>query len=145
MNPRKPSIVISAGTVISVDEAHTLEQLSQVSGRLATLLQDDEMVSLAKLMTATGDLSASVVDGADDQDEFADELADVVIHTMILAHNRGIEGPMLRHAIQRRMSDLASAGVGEIITDVMNDRGFGDQTGGIIGVTAGECAGCTAH
>lgn len=138
----KPGISITAGTVVTVDEAHTLEQLSHVSGRLAQLLNDGEVVSLAKLTTAVGDLSASVVDGLDSPGEFADELADVVIHTMKIAHHHGIDGLMLQHAIQRRMTDLASAGIGAILNGAMSDRGFGNKSG--IAGTVGGCAGCAA-
>lgn len=158
----KPGIAITASTAIEIEESHTLKQLSHVSGRLAKLLDDDKMVSLAKLMTAVGDLSASVIDSASGTHiDFADEVADVIIYAMIIAHNYGVDGSTVQHAIQRRMTDMASASVGKILDDAMKNRGFGNQSSiilddvmntdsfnsqpGIVSLATGGCVDCRTH
>lgn len=121
----EPKINIEASTHISVGHVNTLDEMSVIAGKLNGISLDCRLTSLSKLSTAVGDLSASVVGGDDSEEEFADEVADVLIGTFTVAAHHSVDPVELRMALQRRLSSHANAGVKAAFNEMMADRGFG--------------------
>jgi len=98
-----PKIRISANTNVTVDPISTFADLLTVSGKLASIEKATPGSTVPKLVTAVGDLSASVVQNGDTL-EVAEETAGVVVAALGIAAMKGVSADLLLEAIRDTVS-----------------------------------------
>lgn len=124
VNAAAPVIQIETNTAVSVEEVETLDQLTAIAYKFKNLMKAGDAETLAHLMTNVGDLSASVQAANDSPEDFADEVADVIITTFVVAANYGLRSEDIKKAIVRRIAEQSSDAVGDMLNKILTDRGF---------------------
>ena len=107
-------IRVMGGSVTGVSSPVTLDEALQLSGRFGRIIQAEKAKSVATLTTAVGDLSASVING-DDHNGYAHEVANVLLHTLIIAADVGVDMAEVRE----EMRNIISAGTNSAITNII--------------------------
>jgi NTP pyrophosphatase (non-canonical NTP hydrolase) len=120
----KKAIKVSGGTRVEVSPINTLNDLAEVAAKFAEIKQTDGAESVCDLAICVGDLSYSVMSGEDTAEQYAEEVADVLIATMVIAANRGITGDQISEAIRSRIAAQTGDVVANAITGMMSSRGM---------------------
>lgn len=120
---QEPKICVTGMSAISVDPVATIDDLTVISGKLGHLVEADLPGAALKLDAATGDLIASVSDDFS-AEVFADEVADVLIATFVVATQRGLSADEIKGALNARLREQAGDAVAASIQNMLAARGF---------------------
>lgn len=124
MNLRtEPKIRVAGLSNVSVDPVATIDDLAAVCRKFGRLVDADLPGAALKLTTATGDLIASVSQ-ADDRESFAEEVADVLIATFVVAAERGLDADDIKAALQSRLREQSSKAVADCVRNTLAARGL---------------------
>lgn len=117
-----PKIRINANTGVSIDPIHSIHDLALVTAKFGKLVAADAPGSVMRLTTAVGDLTASVQDGGFGNFDMAEEVADVLIATMVVAASQGINGELLRQVIITRLGEQAQTVISTQFKAMLDQR-----------------------
>lgn len=128
MNPNTnlnngPKIRVTGLSSVAVDPVVTIDDLAAVCRKFGRLVEADLPGAALKLTTATGDLIASVSKnfGIDD---FADEVADVLIAVFVVAAQRGLDADDIKMALNGRLCQQSSEVVASCVRNTLAARGL---------------------
>lgn len=125
MNTPKIRVVGASG--VRIDPVATIEDLSIITGKFARVVEADDSGTVMRLVTAVGDLTASIQQQRDTTEEFADEVADVLIATFVAAGNYGLNGDDICEALNRRLTVQTSEAIATSVTNMLKERGLGSE------------------
>lgn len=124
MNLRtEPKIRVAGLSNVSVDPVVTIDDLAAVCRKFGRIVDADLPGAALKLTTATGGLIASVSQG-DDREAFAEEVADVLIATFVVAAERGLDADDIKAALQARLREQSSKAVADCVRNTLAARGL---------------------
>jgi hypothetical protein len=119
-----PQIRISGRTDVNVEQIQSFEGLMALTGNFARLQQADPIATALNLAVNAGDLIASAR-GDFGNEDLADEVADMVISSLVLATLRGLTTAEVLEALRRRFEAQATDAVGTLIQEAMVTAGCG--------------------
>lgn len=119
----EPKIRVNGMSSVAVDPVVTIDDLAAITRKFGRLVNADLSGASLKLTTATGDLIASVSEnfGIDD---FADEVADVLIATFVVAAQRGLDADDIKMALNGRLRQQSSEAVANCVRNTLAARGL---------------------
>lgn len=120
---QEPKIRVTGMSAVSVDPVATIDDLTAISGKFGRLVEADLPGAALKLSTATGDLIASVSNDFGVED-FAEEVADVLIATFVVATQRGLNADEIKGALNARLREQASEAVAASVQNMLAARGL---------------------
>jgi phosphoribosyl-ATP pyrophosphohydrolase len=126
MQGQEPLINLNVGHNVTIHPIETLDELTTLAYKFKNLVQAEPTATVCKLATSVGDLSASVLMGGDTTDEFAEEVADVVIAAFVAAANYGVNNEELKEALRKRIEKQSNQGVKDAFNSMMERRGFNE-------------------
>lgn len=119
-----PQIRVSGAHRVSIDPINSIAELTVIAGKFARIVDAEPAATVCKLSTAVGDLSASVLNGSDTTDEFAEEVAGVMVAAAVAAHNYGVTAEQLCEALRRNIAHDASKAITEHMNAALTQRGM---------------------
>jgi len=108
---------------VSVDPVATIDDLAIISRKFGRLVEADLPGASLKLTTCVGDLIASVSEDFGRED-FAEEVADVLIATFVVAAQRGLDSDDIIEALNARLRQQSSEAVSKFVQNMLAQRGF---------------------
>lgn len=123
INSAEPKIRVSGMSSVSVDPVATIDDLAAIARKFGRLVEADLPGAALKLTTATGDLMASISQDFGRED-FAEEVADVLIATFVVAAARGLDADDIKSALNARLRTQSSEAVAKSVSSMLARRGF---------------------
>lgn len=123
---REPAITVTVtgGNTVSISDVNTIDELAAVTRKFARLIDAEAAPTICHLATCVGDLSASVLSQKGSDEDFAEEVADVLIATMVVAANRSLEGFQIREAIVCRLTQQSDDAVNSTVRKALEVVGL---------------------
>lgn len=119
----EPKIRVAGASSVSVDPVATIDDLAIISRKFGRLVEADLPGASLKLTTCVGDLIASVSEDFGRED-FAEEVADVLIATFVVATQRGLDSDDIIEALNARLRQQSSEAVSKSVQNMLAQRGF---------------------
>ena len=119
----EPKIRVAGASSVSVDPVATIDDLTAISRKFGRLVEADLPGASLKLTTCVGDLIASVSEDFGRED-FAEEVADVLIATFVVATQRGLDSDDIIAALNARLRQQSSEAVSKSVQAMLAQRGF---------------------
>jgi phosphoribosyl-ATP pyrophosphohydrolase len=119
----EPKIRVAGMSSVSVDPVSTIDDLTAIARKFGRLVEADLPGAALKLTTATGDLIASVSEDFGRED-FAEEVADVLIAAFVVATQRGLDSDDIIDAVNGRLRQQSSEAVSKSVAAMLAQRGF---------------------
>ena len=119
----EPKIRVAGTSSVSVDPVATIDDLVIISRKFGRLVEADLPGASLKLTTCVGDLIASVSEDFGRED-FAEEVADVLIATFVVATQRGLDSDDIIEALKARLRQQSSEAVSKSVQNMLAQRGF---------------------
>lgn len=119
----EPKIRVAGASSVSVDPVATIDDLTAISRKFGRLVEADLRRASLKLTTCVGDLIASVSEDFGRED-FAEEVADVLIATFVVATQRGLDSDDIIAALNARLRQQSSEAVSKSVQAMLAQRGF---------------------
>lgn len=119
----EPKIRVAGMSSVSVDPVSSIDDLAAISRKFGRLVEADLPGASLKLTTCVGDLIASVSEDFGRED-FAEEVADVLIATFVVAAQRGLDADDIKDALNARLRQQSSEAVSKSVQAMLAQRGF---------------------
>lgn len=119
----EPKIRVDGASSVSVDTVATIDDLTTISRKFGRLVEADLPGASLKLTTCVGDLIASVSEDFGRED-FAEEVADVLIATFVVATQRGLDSDDIIAALNARLRQQSSEAVSKSVQAMLAQRGL---------------------
>lgn len=119
----EPKIRVDGASSVSVDPVATIDDLTAISRKFGRLVEADLPGASLKLTTCVGDLIASVSEDFGRED-FAEEVADVLIATFVVATQRGLDSDDIIAALNARLRQQSSEAVSKSVQAMLAQRGL---------------------
>lgn len=120
MNMNEPLIKMTGVSSVTVDPVADIQDLAVVTTKFAKLVDADSSGAIAQLSIAVGGLAQAVQASIEDAE---DEVADVLIATMVVATTMGVTGDDIVAALQRGLTRKSSEAVSAVIKGALAERG----------------------
>lgn len=119
----EPKIRVNGLSAVAVDPINSFEDALAISRRFARLVDADMPGVGLKLTTATGDLAASISNDCGRED-FAEEVAEVLLCLMIAASMRGLSAADIKSAFVKSIGAKSSEAVAACVRNTLAARGI---------------------